>query len=161
MSDPRPTAPRIDASYGVVSDASGAELLPWAWALERLVAARNYWITTTRPDGRPHAIPVWGLWYESAVWFGTGRSSVKGRNLARCPHVVVHLESGDEVVILEGEAAEQHELDGFLEAYEAKYAIRPPVDESTVVYAVRPVVALTWLETDYPHTTVRWTFEDG
>ena len=36
-------------------------LLPWSWALDRLSQARNYWIATTRADGRPHSRPVWGV----------------------------------------------------------------------------------------------------
>ena len=36
------------------------ELL-WSRAEQRLVAARTYWIATTRPDGRPHCRPVGGV----------------------------------------------------------------------------------------------------
>ena len=161
MSDPRPTAARFDPSYGVARDASGAKRLPWSAAEARLAAARGYWVCTTRADGRAHAMPVWGLWLDGALWFGTARASVKGRNLARSPEVTVHLGSVDEVVLLEGQAAEQHELDDFLAAYEAKYGLRPPLDDGTVVYAVRPRTALTWLEADYTSTVVRWVFDRG
>ena len=78
-------------------------MLDWSWAVERLVASRNYWIGTADEDGRPRAIPVWGLWFDDSVVFGTNPRSRKGRNLERDPRVVVHLESGDEAVILEGE----------------------------------------------------------
>ncbi len=89
-------------AYGVPTDASGSERLPWSWAVEQLTAARNYWICTTRRDGRPHAMPVWEIWQGGAVWFSTDPSSAKGRNMARDPRVVVHLESGDDTVVLEG-----------------------------------------------------------
>src|SRR3954471_8763711 len=102
MAEPRPVAPLVDAGYGVPRDGSGAELLPWRTSVDRLERARSYWICTTRADGRPHAAPVWGLWLDDALWFSTGRASLKARNLARDPRLVVHLESGDEVVILEG-----------------------------------------------------------
>ncbi|UQT57067.1 pyridoxamine 5'-phosphate oxidase family protein [Streptomyces durmitorensis] len=49
------------------------ELLPWAWAAQRLTAARTYWIATTRPDGRPHTRPVWGVWLEDGLWPGRRR----------------------------------------------------------------------------------------
>lgn len=50
-----------------------SELLPWSWATERLVAARNYWIATTRANGRPHCRPVWGVWFEGVgLYFSTG-----------------------------------------------------------------------------------------
>ena len=46
------------SAYGFPT--SDAQLLPWAYAEQRLVAARNYWLATTRPDGRPHVSPAWG-----------------------------------------------------------------------------------------------------
>ena len=68
----------MPAGYGVPTDASGADLIPWSWAVERLSAAHNYWVCTARPDGRPHAAPVWGLWLEDAFWFSTNPRSQKG-----------------------------------------------------------------------------------
>ena len=109
--------------YGVPSADEG--MLPWRWATERLAAARNYWVATTRPDGSPHSMPVWGVWLDDAFCFGSGSSSAKSRNLAINPKIVVHLESGDETVILEGRA--EPVLDSELErrideAYAPKYA---------------------------------------
>ena len=80
--------------------------LPWSHAADRLASSRNYWICTVRPDGRPHSIPVWGLWVDDTLYFGTAHSSCKARNLARNAAVSVHLESGDDVVIIEGTAVE-------------------------------------------------------
>ena len=163
MPEPRPSAPRIPASYGVPTDGSGGERLPWSWAAERLVAARNYWVCTTRPDGRPHAVPMWALWLEGAVWFSTSRDSQKARNLAERPSIVVHLESGDETVILEAEAEEVTDREArarFADEYEQKYDHRPdPDDESTPVYVVRPRIAQTWLESEYARTATRWVFD--
>jgi hypothetical protein len=160
--EPRPTAPRIPAAYGVPTDGSGGERLPWSWAVERLEAARNYWICTTRADGRPHAVPVWGLWLDDGVWFATGRTTLKARNLARNPSIVVHLESGDETVILEGEVQEAIDtiaLERYVDAYKAKYDYRPdPSDSSNVTYVLRPSVAQTWNEREYPQTATRWIF---
>lgn len=157
MPTPRATAPRIPADYGVPADASGAELLPWSRAEERLERARNYWICTTRPDGRPHAAPVWGLWLDGAVRFSTGDTTQKARNLARDPRTVVHLESGDEVVVLEGEVEREAADERFLDAYEAKYGHRPSAD--TVVHVLRPRVAQTWDEHDFTRTATRWVFD--
>src|SRR5437762_3294087 len=84
-------------------------LLPWSWAETRLTAARSYWIASTRPDGRPHARPVWGVWQDGAFYFSTG--SLAAGNLARDPHLTVHLDSGAEVVIIEGTATERDERD--------------------------------------------------
>ena len=160
---PRATAPRIPRGYGVPRDGSGGELLPWSWAVERLVAARNYWICTTRPDGRPHAMPVWGLWLDERLWFSTGPSTQKGRNLAHNSAVVVHLESGDDTVILEGEVYPEREraaLEPFVRAYDEKYGYKvDPADESTPVFVIRPQSAYTWTEQDFPRTATRWAFD--
>ena len=152
----------MPSSYGVPTDGSGAERLPWSWAVERLAAARNYWVCTTRADGRPHTAPVWGLWLDDALWFSTARASQKGRNLAREPSLVAHLESGDETVILEGEAEDVRDpaaLGRFADAYAEKYDFRPdPTDPASAVYRLRPRVAQTWRERDYPQTATRWVF---
>jgi PPOX class probable F420-dependent enzyme len=163
MTDPRPTALRMPATYGVPTDASGAELLPWNWAVERLVSARNYWICTTRGDGRPHAAPVWGLWLDDSLWFSTSPDSQKGRNLARDSTILVHLESGDDVVILEGEARAARDgeaLARFADEYEAKYDYRMDVTKAdTPVYVMRPRIAQTWAESKFPRAAVRWIFD--
>jgi PPOX class probable F420-dependent enzyme len=162
MSEPISTAPRMPAGYGVPTDGSGGDRLPWSRAVERLTAARSYWIATTSPAGRPHAMPVWGLWLDDAVWFATGRDTAKARNLTADGRVVVHLESGDDVVIIEGEVREQRDpaaLEAFADAYLPKYGVRPdPADPENVVYAVAPRVAHTWEERDFPGTATRWVF---
>src|SRR3954453_23232210 len=76
--------------------------LPWRWATARLEAARTYWIATTRPDERSHTRPVWGVWLDNAFYFTTG--SLAARNLETRPGITMHLESGEEVVIVEGVA---------------------------------------------------------
>ena len=159
MGEPRATAPRIPPEYGVPTDASGADILPWSWAVEQLEAARNYWISSTRPDGRPHAAPVWGLWLDDVLWFSTGETSQKARNLAQSSSVVVHLESGDDTVILEGVAEREDEPETFervASAYDAKYGMRPPTDSP--LFAVRPRAAYTWRVQEFPQSVARWLF---
>ena len=95
----RPTMP---ASYGVGDAQYGFEPIEWSWVVERLTTARSYWVAATRADGRPHLSPVWAVWTDGALHFFTDPESLKARCLRRDPRAVVHLESGDEVVILEG-----------------------------------------------------------
>jgi PPOX class probable F420-dependent enzyme len=157
--EPRAEATRMPAGYGVPTDGSGGEVLPWSWAEEQLTRARNYWICTTHADGRPHTAPVWGLWLDGAVWFGTSPASAKGRNMARDPRIVVHLESGDDVVILEGEVELPDDPDlqaRVADAYEEKYRHRPPR-----LFAMRPRVAQTWTESDFPRNATRWVFDQA
>jgi general stress protein 26 len=149
----RQRRPAFDPNYGISEAEEG--MLPWSWAEERLAASRNYWVVTSG-EGGPGAAPVWGVWADGAVYFGTSPRSRKGRNIERDPRVVIHLESGDEVVILHGEVELAEVDDSILDAYEAKYGYRPP---STRLYRLRPTRVLAWLEADYPKTATRFDFD--
>jgi hypothetical protein len=145
------------------------ELLPWSWAEQRLLAARNYWIATTRPDGRPHCRPVWGVWLADGFWFSTG--SLARHNLAANPQITVHLESGDQVVIVEGVAAAvtgAGRLQAFLAAYNPKYdwdaaatddGVTDSAGAAGPAYRVRPRVVFGW-DADMRAPT-RWSFADS
>jgi len=141
------------------------QYLPFSHAEKRLAESRNDWICTARPDGRPHSIPVWGFWIEGALYFGTARSSRKARNLAHNGAVSIHLESGDDVVILEGNAVEVDlndaatfkNLDGASrEKYKMPLMIIP---EESVLYSVHPRTVLAWTEKNFPKSATRWKFE--
>jgi PPOX class probable F420-dependent enzyme len=149
-------------SYGLLDAGSGSGLLPWSHVEEQMAGARNYWVATTRPDGRPHVMPVWGLWFDDAFYFSTGRGARKARNLSRTPYVAVHLESGDDAVIVEGAAEEITDpalLARFADAYDAKYQFRPDTsDPDQAIYALHPRVAFAWREADFPGGATRWRF---
>jgi PPOX class probable F420-dependent enzyme len=160
MREPRPAAPRIPSVYGVPEDGSGGERLPWAWAVAQLGQARNYWLCTTRRDGRPHAAPVWAVWSDDVLWLSTSPESQKGANLARDPRAVVHLESGDDVVILEGDVNRAAWPRHVLDAYEAKYGYRIDAqNRDTSLFLLRPRVAYTWTEQEFTKNATRWLFD--
>ena len=83
--------------YGIPATDEG--LLPWSWAEEKLAAARNYWVATASADGRPHAMPVWAVWIDGALYFGTGATTRTARNLAANPRLAVHLDCRQDVAI--------------------------------------------------------------
>jgi len=152
--------PHVPELYGLKPR---KQYLLWSHAEERLERSRNYWICTARSDGRPHSIPVWGFWIDGALYFGTARSSRKARNLEHNAAVSVHLESGDDVVILEGSALEVsdpatlHKVD---QASRDKYKMPlTTLPGESVFYCVRPRVALAWTEKDFPKTATRWEFK--
>ncbi|MCC7103630.1 MAG: pyridoxamine 5'-phosphate oxidase family protein [Chloroflexi bacterium] len=153
---------RVPAEYGL-PDTPGTRVLPWERVRDWIAASKSYWVCTTRPDGLPHAAPVWAVWVDERLFFSTDRRSRKGRNLAARPDLVIHLESGDEVVILEGVAAEvtdPAQLAAFVEAYDVKYQIRPDVvNPLSVVYVLQPREALSWLESDFLSSASRWSFD--
>src|SRR5258708_8796630 len=90
--------------YGLQPSGEGTGLLPWSWAEERLKSSRNYWLVSTWPDGRPHAMPVWGMWHEDQFWFSSSKASRKARNLTANPRCVVTTEDADNPVVVEGTA---------------------------------------------------------
>ncbi len=162
MSSPEADRPAFHKSYGIWAADEGAGLLPWDWAAERLERAHNYWVATASKEGRPHAAPIWGLWLDERFYFSTARASRKGRNLAANPRAVVHLESGDEVVIVEGEVKEvigRNSLDRLALAYGEKYTLEIAfTDPGSVVYALTPSRAFAWRESDYPESATRFSF---
>lgn len=98
--------------------------IPWSKIDNWLRAFRAIWVSTTRPDGRPHAVPVWYTWDGRYVYFISDRRLQKAKNLSRQPWIVVHAGDGDDVILLEGRAeivTDRSELERVDEAYRAKY----------------------------------------
>jgi nitroimidazol reductase NimA-like FMN-containing flavoprotein (pyridoxamine 5'-phosphate oxidase superfamily) len=142
-------------------------LLPWSWAVERLSSARNYWISTIRADGRPHSMPVWGVWLDVAFYFSTGALSRKARNLAENAGCVVCPERADEAVILEGTASQLTDpsmVRRVVKVYNAKYQweLDP---EMGPLYEVRPQVVFAFIENEdaqeFPGSHTRWTLDQS
>lgn len=144
--------------YGIKEDKKG--LLPWSWARERLEKSHNYWISTTKPDGSPHMMVIWGLWLDGVFLFSTGKSSRKGKNLAKNPRCVIGTEKAQEAVVVEGdvEINSNPELrKKFNKAYQKKYKW----DMSTFadpVYMMKPRVAFGLYEKDFIGKATRWKF---
>ena len=151
MRDPQPMRPTFPRGY--VENAQ--TLLPWNHVEQRLTDAVNYWLCTVRPNSRPHAVPKWGVWLDDRIYFDGSPETRHARNLVANPHVVIHLESGSDVVIVEGTAREAARPSAELaqriaQAYTAKYA--------ALGYAPEPT---TWdnggLFEVMPHTVLAWT----
>src|SRR5262245_27088311 len=151
----RPTVPGYDFS----SRKTG--LLPWKWAADRLGRSRQYWIATTRPDGAPHLMVIWGVWLDDSFWFSTGATSRKARNLAANPKCVLGTDDAAEAVILEGAVevidARKAAFEIFAKAYEKKYAWNVR-EMAQAVYRFRPSVGFGLLEKKFDETATRWNF---
>ena len=143
-------------------------LKPWGWALERLEKSHNYWMATSRPEGRPHVMPVWGIWWEEAFWFSTGRRTRKAKNIAADPHCVIATEKADEAVILEGlaqEITDRGVWKQLVPVYNRKYGrdVGPLLETSnSCVFRVQPQIAFGQDEhaENFTEAVTRWHFQE-
>jgi hypothetical protein len=148
--------------YGSLNADSGSGVLPWNWATERLSPARTYWLSTTRPDHRPHAMPIWGVWMNSVFCFSTGAHSRKARNLEAIPYGIVSVTTGDDSVALEGVVWLDDDADvrqAFAATYGEKYQWNME-NFSDPIYVVQPVVAYGFSAAvgEFTGSATRWTF---
>lgn len=140
--------------------------LTWPLLAARLAPARNYWVATTRSDGSPHTAPVWGAVLDDVLYAYTETDTVKARNLGRDPRVVVHLEDGDDVLIVRGTmepVTDPARVAPVLASFAAKYTadndiqylpVGPPRE---LVLALRPESALTWDLARFDDSQQRWS----
>ena len=142
-------------------------LMTWTEVAGRLSAARTYWLATTMPSGAPHAAPVWGAVVKDTLYLYSERRTVKARNIAANPRVLVHLESGENVLIIHGLAQDlgpPSVVPHVVEALAAKYTgpadgqYLPDADpDFDVVYEIRPTSAIAWQLADYAGSQRRWS----
>ena len=151
--------------YGIEGPDEGSGLLPWSWAAERLSSARNYWVVSIWPDGRPHSMPVWGMWDDSTLWFTSGVESRKARNLRADPRCVVTTEDAGDPVIIEGTASivtDPASIRRVLDLMNDKYSsdielsFLDPAVNATI--AVRPRKVIGMRHGDFTGSPTRWTF---
>ena len=67
----------------------GATPIPWETARDSLNQAEIYWLTTVRADGRPHVTPLVAVWEDDALYFCTGPTEQKAKNLAHNRHCIL------------------------------------------------------------------------
>lgn len=144
--------------------------LPWSWAAERLAANRNFWVVTATPDGRPHALPVWGVWddAEHRFAFSCSPRARKARNLAANPQAVITTDDTVECLSVEGRAEAvtgDERREQWIGRYLAKYVPLAPDLTAEFVRAhlmleFRPERAFAIIERDEEFSTraTRWVF---
>ena len=165
MSEPQASRPYWPDALEKPPD-TAAGLQPWSWALERLVKSHNYWIATSRPEGRSHLMLVWGIWWQDAFWFSTGRRTRKAKNIAADPHCVIATEKADEAVILEGiaqEITDRAVWKDLVAEYNRKYGgdVGPLLETSnSCVFRVAPETAFGQDEhaENFADAVTRWRF---
>ena len=91
----RPTFPR-----GYVD--KPISYLTWEWVTAQLTESKHYWLCSVRPNGHPHVVPRWCVYVDGKIYYDGSPETRHAINLRSNPNVTVHLESGAEVIILEG-----------------------------------------------------------
>lgn len=154
--------------YGTLAAEQGSGLLPWSWAEQRLRESHDYWLATVWPDGRPHVMPVWGMWLDQSLWFSSSRGSRKTRNLLADPRCAVTTDRAAEPVTVEGVAqlvVDRDRLAEVLAAENAKYGtdygielLEPDVNAS---FRIAPVCAFGLAASDFTGSPTKWAFPPG
>lgn len=150
-----------------------ATTTPWEAGEDRLDRAEVYWLSTVRPDGRPHVTPLIAVWQGGALHFCTGPGEQKAKNLAHNSRVGITtgcnaLNEGLDVVV-EGEAVEvndEERLQRLADLYKAKYGWDFSVRDGAffgdggraLVYTVAPTKAFGFGKGE-PYSQTRWRFE--
>lgn len=163
MKEPTVTRPLFPEGYV----RNPTAILSWHEVEPRLVEAQNYWLCTVRPDGRPHAIPKWGVWIAGRLYFDGSSQTRHARNIVENPRVAIHLESGDEAVILEGycrplpgpgKALGEQVAREYARKYaERGYAPEPTQWDAGGLYEVTPCKVLAW--TSFADDPTKFVFD--
>ncbi len=98
MKTPKITRPKFPKGYvdHPISEVS------WDYVSKRLTESVNYWLCSVYPNGRPHVVPRWGAFLDGKFYYDGSPETRHARNIMKNPHVTLHLESGNDVVIMEG-----------------------------------------------------------
>ncbi|GAB7073474.1 pyridoxamine 5'-phosphate oxidase family protein [Streptomyces albidoflavus] len=166
-----PVSTALDPRYST----PGAEAVPWSTAEDLLHRSEVFWLTTVRPDGRPHVTPLLAVWQHGALHFATGAEERKARNLAQNQQVILTtgtntLSDGLDLVV-EGEAclvSDTDRLTSLATAWSTKYGpdwafevadgtFHHPDGASALVFAVPPHRVFGFTK-GTPFSQTRWNF---
>ena len=144
--------------YGRQSDKPGLE---WAWVDGQLESAGTYWVVA-RLQGHPHPRPVWGAWHDERLYLSIGTPSTL-RTLRSDPVVTVHLDSGTDVVIVEGHVGPPISEGAVVAAYNRKYDWDYDAAHYGPLQCIEPEVVLAWRAAGWAgresfQATGRWEF---
>ena len=129
--------------------------LEWDEIVERFGAAQNWWVSTSSSDAGPQAVPVWGVALDGVLAFYGEATSRRSRNLTADPRMVLHLESGSEVLIVHGGVAigpPAGQVPAITAAYAAKYTDPSDLEylpdapgmAAALLFTVAPMRAIAW-----------------
>ena len=154
----------------------GATATDWGEGRRHIDEAEVFWLSTVRPDGRPHVTPLLAVWHDYAMYFCTGPDERKAKNLKQNRQCILTtgqngLDGLD--VVVEGHTVEVRdgaELEQVANTYESKYGAHFTAPEGTwfglsdairagkvLVYRVTPTTILGFAKGEQFSQT-RWRF---
>jgi len=139
--EPAPEPLRL---YGHVSDARPPD---WTWVDAELAQAGTYWVVSRSPR-HPHPRPVWGVWNDRKLFLSIGSPTIT-RELVDDPTMTVHLDSGTDVVIVEGKVSGTCIEPAVFALYDAKYEWTYTIDEYGPLTMVAPSIVIAWRSADW------------
>ena len=149
-----------------------ATLKSWDRARASLAAAPKVWLTTVRPDGRPHTAPVLLVWADGAPCVTSRPGSRKSANLAGNAHCVLSASDDELDLVVEGVAARvgddtgiRRVADAFREKYDWEFTVRSgtvtgdprPGSPEYAFYRITPARAFGYGADGL--TATRWRFD--
>jgi hypothetical protein len=160
-------------------DTYGFDPLPWSRARDVLTrdtpgADLTFFVSTVRPDGRPHSAGVGAVWLADVLYFTSGPGTVKSRNLAAAPACTVSVRLAGIDLVLDGEAhrvTDPSTLERVAALYrEGGWQARVEGDAFTAPFSAPSAGPPPWylyrftariavgVATAEPHGATRWTF---
>ena len=162
MNAPRVDRPAIPAEYGITK---ATEFVEWSRVEERLGADRLYWVVTVGRSGRPRVRPIDGLYVDGTIYVGGSPKTRWVHEMVENPHVTIHLDGTEEVLIVEGDAEVLTGIDEELSAALAaasnakfpEYRMTPDFYRANGAIAIRPRKVIAW--TDITRDPTRFRFD--
>jgi nitroimidazol reductase NimA-like FMN-containing flavoprotein (pyridoxamine 5'-phosphate oxidase superfamily) len=168
-------------------DGYGAPIIPWETVHKRMQngftqapktggpGRHTAWLSTVRPDGKPHVMPIGVLFVDNAFYFNTGPKTRKARNIARNPSSVITIATDDFDLVIQGPARRIEDtahLQRIADAFKkqgweptvvkggltAKYSAPSAGPPPWNVYEVKPETIFA-LGTADPYGATRWNFQ--
>jgi hypothetical protein len=155
----------------------GAVATAWVQGRQTLQDAEIYWLSTVRPDRRPHVTPLLGVWVNGALHFCTGPTERKAKNLIENRHCILTTGCNDLHgldMVVEGLATrvtDKGELGSIADCFETKYGPHFQAPDGTwsglgdairggdgvLVFRVDPSTAFGFGKGE-PFSQTRWSF---
>ena len=154
--------PEIPLDYGM---SKATQHVEWSRVEDRLMRERVFWVATVGPSGRPRVRPIDAVYLEGVIYVGGSPATRWVQEVGMNPHVSVHLDDVNDVLVVEGDAevlatVEPGLAERLAAASNAKfpeYGMKPSFYVANGAIAIRPRKVIAW--TDISKDPTRFRFD--